>query len=336
MKTTEGQPVLPPEFNLPRAVTEIEGRDGETYLEFTTHMVTFYRQTYGEHSRFFMALRDGRLIGAHCSRCEQVMVPAATWRCPNCDFAEMTEIELPHRGVLAQTAPITIFPSASFLGEAPFARGYVDVATEAPIASFLPSRLRTTTGLERPGIFVKGVELKLVFEDQREGSIRDIFWVPLAEVPEELRGKEPLLASELDFSTPEPPAVLRDAAKADALGEAIAAMRRLADQVARSRRAQADLAGRQHVVGVTTGGGDFTISVGDSKLAIAEGIASGCEYTLVVDDPAVFTRWVRDGSLTDAAVEGTLWLPHREAFQLLPILDRLPRSTRRDLGDAVG
>jgi len=113
-------------------------------------------------------------------------------------------------------------------------------------------------------------------------------------------------------------------------------MRRLADQVARSRRAQADLAGRQHVVGVTTGGGDFTISVGDSKLAIAEGITSGCEYTLVVDDPAVFTRWVRDGSLTDAAVEGTLWLPHREAFQLLPILDRLPRSTRRDLGDAVG
>jgi hypothetical protein len=24
-------------------------------------------------------------------------------------------------------------------------------------------------------------------------------------------------------------------------------------------------------------------------------------------------------------------LPHKEAFQLLPILDRLPRSTRRDL-----
>lgn len=335
MRAAEGEPVLPTEFNLPRAVTEIEGRDGETYLEFTTHMVTFYRQTYGEHSRFFMALRDGRLIGAHCSHCQQVMVPAATWHCPNCDFAEMTEIELPHRGVLAHTAPITIFPSASFLGEAPFARGYVDVATEAPIASFLPSRLRTTTGLERPGIFVQGTELKLVFEDERQGSIRDIFWVPLAEVPEALRDKEPLLASELDFSTAEPPAVHRDAAKADALGEAMAAMRRLADSVARSRRAQADLADRQHVIGVTTGGGDFTISVGDSRLSIADGIAAETEYTLVANDPTVFTRWVHDGSLTDAAVEGTLWLPHREAFQLLPILDRLPRSTRRDLGDAV-
>jgi hypothetical protein len=45
----------------------------------------------------------------------------------------------------------------------------------------------------------------------------------------------------------------------------------------------------------------------------------------------VFTRWAADGSLTDAAVEGTLWLPNKQAFSLLPILDRLPRSVRRDL-----
>lgn len=333
MRIPQGQPVLPEDFNLARQVRELEGRDGETYLQFTTHMVTFYEQTYGEHSRFFMALREGRLIGAHCSSCEQVMVPAATWHCPNCDFAEMTEIELPQRGVLAHTAPITIFPSASFLGDAPFARGYVDVATDASIASFLPSRLRTTTGLERPGIFVQGTELKLVFEDERQGSIRDIFWVPMAEVPEELRDKEPLLASELDFTTPETPEVEQDEAKVAVLDEAMAAMRGLAEDVAKSRRAQADLAGRRHLVGVTTGGGDFSIGVADSQLSVVDGISDSVEHTLVADDPAIFTRWVRDGSLTDAAVEGSLWLPHKEAFQLLPILDRLPRSTRRDLRD---
>jgi len=330
---TNGGPVLPVDFNLEEGVSEVEGRDGETYLQFVTHMTTFYKQTYGEHSRFFMALRDGRLIGAHCSSCEQVMVPAATWRCPNCNFAEMTEIELPHRGVLAHTAPITIFPSASFLGDAPFARGYVDVATDAPIASFLPSRLRTTTGLERPGVFVMGTELKLVFEDERQGRIRDIFWVPMAEIPEGLRDKEPLLASELDFTTPEPPTVHTGDAKAAALAEALAAMGRLADEVSKSQRAQANLAGRRHLVGVATGGGDFSIEVSDSQFSVVEGIAEGVEHTMVADDPSVFTHWVQDGSLTDAAVEGTLWLPHKEAFQLLPILDRLPRSTRRDLRD---
>jgi hypothetical protein len=30
-------------------------------------------------------------------------------------------------------------------------------------------------------------------------------------------------------------------------------------------------------------------------------------------------------------VEGILWLPHKEAFGILPILDRLPRSVRRDV-----
>ncbi|HEY3356527.1 MAG TPA: zinc ribbon domain-containing protein [Polyangia bacterium] len=329
--TTEKRPALPLDFNLPSQRTELKGRDGETYLQFTSHMVTFYEQTYGEHSRFMMALRAGRLIGAECPQCKQVMVPAATWHCPNCNFVEMHEVELPHRGVLAFTAPITIFPSASFIGDAPFARGYVDVAREAPIASYLMSRLRTTTGLERPGIFVKGTELKLVFQDVREGSIRDIFWVPLAEVPEQLRDKQPLLASELNFTTPQPPAVTHDPTKAKALAEALAAMRKLAADVDRSRRAQADLANRTHVVGVKTGGGDFGFRVAGARFAVEDRLPAQVEFTLVCEDPGVFTRWVHDGSLTDAAVEGTLWLPHKEAFGLLPILDRLPRSVRRDV-----
>lgn len=332
MSARERGRILGEAWNLPREVSEVTGKDPGTYLEFNTHMVTFYRQTYGELSRFFLALREGRLIGSTCPRCKQVNVPAATWHCPTCDFVEMQEVELPHRGVLAATAPITIFPSASFIGDAPFARGYVDVATDAPIASFLPSRLRTTTGMPRPGIFVKGVELKLVFEDERAGSIRDIFWVPMSEVPSKLRERKPLLASQLDFAKPRPPAVERSKLGEKALGEALAAMRALAAKVKKSPRAQKDLAGRRHGIGVKTGGGPFAIQVSASGLRVEAGLPDHADFVMVAQDPAVFARWVADGSLTDAAVEGKLWLPHKEAFAVLPILDRLPRSVRRDLG----
>ena len=334
MTVKAGQPILPTDFNLPRTTTELKGRDGKTYLQFTSHMVTFYEQTYGEHSRFFMALREAKLIGAECPECKQVMVPAATWHCPNCNFAEMHEVELPHHGTLAFTAPITIFPSASFIGDAPFARGYVDVATDAPAASYLMARLRTTTGLERPGIFVKGTKLKLVFEDERQGSIRDMFFVPMSEIPESLHDKQPLLASELDFTTPPTPEVTADESKVGVLKEAVAAMRKLAGNVEKSRRAQADLANRTHAIGVKTAGGDFCLRVVESKMSVEEGMPDDVEVVLVAEDPGIFTRWVNDGSLTDAAVEGTLWLPHKEAFQVLPILDRLPRSVRRDLRDS--
>ncbi len=323
--------ILGDAWNLPREVSEVKGKDPGTFLQFNTHMVTFYQQTYGELSRFFLALREGRLIGSRCAKCKQVLVPASTWHCPTCNFAEMTEVELPHRGVLAATAPITIFPSASFIGDAPFARGYVDVAIDAPIASFLPSRLRTTTGLPRPGIFVKGVELKLVFEDARIGSIRDIFWVPMSEIPAKLRDRKPLLASALNFKTPPSPSVKHTKAGEKALEDAIASMKTLAGRIARSPRAQKDLAGRTHAIGIKTGGGDFTLRVAASAIRIEEGLPKKPDFVMVTKDPGVFTRWVADGSLTDAAVEGHLWLPHKEAFGVLPILDRLPRSVRRDM-----
>lgn len=318
-------------WNLPREVSEVAGKDPGTYLQFNTHMVTFYQQTYGELSRFFLALREGRLIGAQCPKCKQVMVPAASWHCPECDFADMLEVELPHRGVLAATAPITIFPSASFIGDAPFCRGYVDVAVDAPSASFLPSRLRTTTGLPRPGIFVKGIELELVFEDTRVGSIRDIFWVPMSELSPALRDKKPLLASDLSFGSPPMPEVKRDAAGEEALADAMAAMGALAEKVGKSPRAQKDLAGRTHAIGIRTGGGDFTLRVASSRFSVDAGQPDKPDFVMVSADPNVFTRWVADGSLTDAAVEGKLWLPHKEAFAVLPILDRLPRSVRRDV-----
>jgi len=330
----EALPVLPLDFNIPREVSEVRGMDDTPCLQFSSHMVTFYKQTYGELSRFFFALREGRLIGSSCPKCKQVMVPAATWHCPACNFVEMKEVTVPNHGVLAATAPITIFPSASFIGDAPFCRGYVDVATDAPAASYLPSRLCTTTGLPRPGIFVKGTKLKLVFEDDRVGSIRDIFWVPASELSKKQLDKVPLLASDLSFETPKAPDVKHTPAMVKARDAALVAMKKLAPDVAKSPRAQKDIAGRTHVVGVKTAGGDFALIVESGKLKVEDKLPKKPDFVLVAEDPGVFSRWVDDGSLTDAAVEGSLWLPNKAAFAVLPILDRLPRSVRRDLRDA--
>jgi hypothetical protein len=158
-----------------------------------------------------------------------------------------------------------------------------------------------------------------------------MFWVPVAELPANLREKKPLFASDLNFTTPPAPTVGRTPAGDKALADAMTAMRGLAEKIGKSPRAQKDLSGRTNAVGVKTGGGDFGLHVAASRLKVEPGLPGKSDFVMVTNDPAVFTRWVADGSLTDAAVEGKLWLPHKEAFGLLPILDRLPRSVRRDV-----
>jgi uncharacterized OB-fold protein len=293
-------------------------------------MLTLYKQTYGEMSRFFMALKEGKLIGARCKKCKQVMVPAATWHCPNCNFAAMDEVTLPQHGVLAATAPITFFPSATFVGKAPFCRGYVDIATDAPSASFLPCRLRTTTGIPRPGIFVKGIEVKIVFENDRQGTILDICAVPMKEVPARLRDKEPLVASQLNLENPPVPKITESRKYKDPFAAALKDMREMAAKVTKGSRAAKDLADRSHSVGVRTGGGRFGLVITSGKLRVTDAAPAKVDFTMTAEDPVVFSKWVRGGSLSDAVMEGLLWLPNLEAFPVLYALDRLPRSIRRD------
>jgi len=322
--------IIPPDYNLPKEVTVIAGKDGTPYLQFNTGMLTLYKQTYGEISRFFMGLKEGKLIGARCKKCHQVMVPAATWHCPDCDFAPMEEVTLPHQGVLAATAPITFFPSATFIGKAPFCRGYVDVATKAPVASFLPCRLRTTTGIPRPGIFVKGIEVKLVFADERQGTILDVFAVPMSEVPAKLRKKEPLLASQLNLEDPPVPKIKEGSKWKAPFAAAMKDMKTMASKVTKGSRAAKDLADRSHTIGVKTGGGKFGMVIANGKFRIVDTLPKKVSFTMTAEDPVVFTKWVKGGSLSDAVMEGLLWLPNLESFPALYALDRLPRSIRRD------
>jgi hypothetical protein len=242
----------------------------------------------------------------------------------------MDPVELRHRGVLAATAPITFFPSASFVGQAPFCRGYVDVATDAPIASFLPCRLRTTSGIPRPGIFVKGIEVKIVFEDDRQGTILDIFAVPMSEVPARLRAKEPLLASQLNLAKPAIPKLAENKKWKDPFQTALKDVKSMAARVTKGSRASKDLAGHKYAIGVRTGGGKFALLIADGKLRVVDALPKTLSFTMTAEDPTVFSKWVRGGSLSDAVMEGLLWLPNLEAFPPLYALDRLPRSIRRD------
>ena len=322
--------LIPEVYNLPKEVVVIPGKDGSPYLQFNTAMLTLYKQTYGELSPFFFGIREGKLIGARCKKCKQVMVPAASWHCPNCNFASMEPVTLPHQGVLAATAPITFFPSATFIGKAPFCRGYVDIAIGAPSASFLPCRLRTTTGIPRPGIFVKGVELKIVFEDDRQGTILDIFAVPMQEVPAKLRKKEPLLASQLNLENPPVPKLTENKKWKAPFATTMKEIRAMAGKITKGSRATKDLADRSHTIGVKTGGGKFAMVIANGKLRIVDTAPKKVDFTMTAEDPTVFSKWVRGGSLSDAVMEGLLWLPNLEAFPALYALDRLPRSIRRD------
>lgn len=320
--------ILRPEMNLPRGVRPVTGMDGISCLEFSSVMATFYWMTYGELTPFFAALKEGKLIGTRCESCGTVLIPAVSWHCPNCSFAKMEELELPHRGKLAFTAPITAFPSTYFIGQAPFCRGYVDIVDTEP-RSFMPARFRTTRGLPEPGIFVQGAEVKLVFKDQREGRITDILWVPMEEVPEELRDEEPLLASKLRFETPQMPDVKSKPELEPHMERALSDLGRMSDDVSKSPRAQKDLAGRTHSIEVRTAAGDLFLSITNGEMSITRK-GQKPDFTMVCEDPAVFSSWTSGGSLTDSQVEGLIWLPNEEAFSFLPFLDRLPRSIRRD------
>lgn len=323
--------VIPDGFNLERIVRPVIGLDNVPCLEFSSSMVTLYYQTYGELSPFFQALLNGKLIGALCPKCGMVLVPSTTFNCPDCEFEQMATLELPHRGILASTAPITIFPPAHKYGKTPYCRGYVDVAVEAKKASFMPAQLRTTTGLPRPGIFIKGIPLVLVFEDNREGRITDVFWVPKSEVSADLLNKPMLLASDLDFTDPQPPEIKLNQGMHEAYDEAWHRLVWLAEMVAKSSRAKKDIGDHECTIGIQTNGGSFGLKIKKGgELEVCYPMPDHTNFVMQTENPQVIVNWINDGSLTDAAVEGSLWLPNLQAFAMLALLDRLPRSVRRN------
>lgn len=320
-----------PEHFIPPVASEIVERDGESFLQANESMFTFYKRTKGEFSRYFLALRDDRRIfGVKCGQCGVVRVPPFALMCPDCDFAEMEFVEMPDRGVMNSTPPITYFAHSLFQSWVPFGRGRV-VLDGADTA--LPIHVYTTKGVLTPFIFAKGMPVKIVFRDERLGKPTDIFAVPLAELSEAQQAKSPLMESDLEFSaTAEPSLGEAGDAERQALAEAFEMLQELATNVDQSPRAQANLAGWQRTVAVKTSAGDLTMRIDDGHLTVAEGRPSASDFLMVCGDPQLLVDWLTfKEALTNAIVTGALWISVNKEFTTIFKLDRLPRSVRRDL-----
>ena len=107
----------------------------------------------------------------------------------------------------------------------------------------------------------------------------------------------------------------------------------MASKVARSPRAQNDLAGWRKRVQVKTPGGFFALLIDDRKLDVQRGEIDSPDFVMVSRDQDVFTEWMNfKGSLTNAIIAERLWISLNREFITVFKLDRLPRSIRRTGG----
>lgn len=321
--------VIPEHFNPPVASELIE-KDGASYLQTNEAMFTFYKRTKGEFSKYFLALRDEmKIYGIRCPSCGLVRVPPFALMCPDCDFVDMEYIEMPDRGVMNSTPPITYFAHSLFQSWVPFGRGRV-ILEGADTA--LPVHVYTTRGVLTPFIFKKGTEVKIVFRDERLGRPTDIFAVPLDELGAGQQTKSPLLESELDFTAPVEPEVGETSnAKEKAFQEAAKMLEELAANVAASPRAQANLTGWKRTIAVKTAAGVLTLGIDDGELTTGIGEPERPDLVMICSEPQLLVKWLtfRD-ALTNAIVTGDLWISVNKEFTTIFKLDRLPRSVRRD------
>lgn len=331
---------------IPYKGSKIEkGRDGAEYILRNDAMYTGYEHSQAEHSEFFLSLKNNCVIlGRICPSCEKIDVPPAKLRCPPCSppvdptkhlqqigFREMVVVALSDRGFLEATPPVVCFAPANFKSEVPYANGYVRLYTKEGTATngAMKIRIRTTTGLMRPGIAKWKDEVKIVFRDEREGSICDIFAVPASELAEEQLQKSPLFESDIEWDRDMDLNIRVD----DSFTQSGDFLRKewmiFASRIERSKRAQKDLANWSSRILVATLGGDFGLLIVDGALVV-----DGCDLfdpdiILRVDDPKTLLRYVHDGyALTNLFLEGSLHL--NVLNETIFKMDRLPRSLKRD------
>ncbi len=314
---------------IPDVGSEVVEVGNERFLQTNEAMFTFYKRSKGEHSPYFLALKERKVIlGAKCPECKLVRVPPFELYCPECDFAELELIEMPDKGVMNSTPPITYFAHSLFQHQVPFGRGRVllDGADTA-----LPINVYTTKGVLTPRIFKKGTPVKVVFRKNRAGKPTDIFAVPLSELKAAQRKKKGLLESDLDWTTTKAPSVPKPTKKAkQGLKVVMDHLQELALGAAKSARVQNDLAGWKRTIQVKTGGGPFMIQIARSRLKFQEGTAKKADFVMVVKDPRLFRDWIDfKDSLTNAIIAEKLWISKNAEFITVFKLDRVPRSLRR-------
>ncbi len=326
--------VIPEAMLPPARIERVKGNFGEEVLLRNDAMFTAYRHSAGELSAFFFALADeGRIIANVCPSCGVVNCPPYQQRCPECNFTDMEQIEIKDVGVMAATPVITMFPPARFKGDAPFGTGYVfiECGDSKTADTALPLRVRTTQGMLRRGIFKRDTPIKIVFKDERQGEITDIFAVSQAELTREQIAKSPLLESDLEWNMPKEPEFEETEESKMAFSKILFRFQALALKVSKSKAAQKDLANWTRRVEVKSGGFFFLLNINDGKMSAGyEEPDRETDLILALEDPNDFLPYLERGAaLTNLILSGKLWVSSSE-LETITRLDRLPRSLRKD------
>jgi len=318
-----------PQHMIPDVQSNVLDVDGKRYLESNEAMFTFYKRSKGEFSRYFLGLKEEKKIyGMKCPKCGLVRVPPFELYCPDCEFTELREVEMAQEGVMNSTPPITYFGHSLMQHQVPFGRGRVmlDGADTA-----LPIHVYTSKGVLTPRVFKRGTRVKVIFRKDRIGNPRDIFAVPIEEVPEKLRGAKGVEEHQLDWESPvEPsvPAPTPEARKAhDSVVQELIAM---SAQAAGSDRVRKDLAGWKRDIQVKSPGGAFGLRIDNGKLSVEPKGFDRPDMVMIAKDPELFSEWMSSKeSLTNAIIAEKLWISHNKEFTTVFKLDRVPRSIRR-------
>lgn len=330
-----------PDGAIPKVMSRISvSEDKVVCVERTEAMFTTYWASAGELSPFFLAvMKEKKIIGAKCPKCQMVLCPPYMTRCPVCQNGDGSLVdleagmEMPQEGYMLGTPPITVFANARFARYAPFGRGRV-ILGDSQCA--LPVQVFTTTGFLKPGIFQRGTKVKIIFRKNRMGFSTDYFAVPLDEVPERLRDKKGLEETSLKWKSLElgEPQVTEDYKKQ--FSNVLKAVERFVKDIPKSPRAQRDLTNWDRKILVKTGGGNFSMILASQKIKIQKGKIPRPELTLVVENPSYLGAWTKGESFVNMIRTGLAGISNLQDMETIFKLDRLPRSIRRDAEERAG
>jgi len=320
--------VIAPEY-IPDKGSHILTIDKQKYLIVNDAMYTFYQRSKGEFSPFFLALRDDKkILGCKCTKCGLVRCPPFLTHCPDCDFAPTKIVEVGQVGKMLSTPPITYFANSLFLKMAPYGRGRV-VLEGADTA--LSVNVYTTTGILAPGLIKKGTEVKVIFRDERNGEISDIFCVPTKELTKAQVAKKGLLASQINWEgAVEPTLKKATAADKDAYTKALKEIKSVIKLMNQTERARKDIAGWKRNIQVKTTGGEFAIVINNGDIRVEEKKLTKPDFVVVARDPKTLADGLAyRGAITDSVIMKRLWISKNMEFTTIFKLDRMARSVAR-------
>jgi hypothetical protein len=316
--------IIPDEF-IPEVRSRVITIDNQDYLLQNDAMFTFYERSIGELSPFFLAIKnEKKILGCKCSKCGIVRVPPMVTHCPDCEFAPTKLVEVGQVGRMNTTPPITYFATSLFLDKAPFGRGRVILKGADTALSVM---LYTTTGILVPGLITKGTEVKVIFRDEREGQISDIYCVPTSELTPQQVAKKGLQESELNWEAPKEPQFSKPTDKDMAnYRQCLKEMQALAVKMSQSKRARKAIEGWKRNIAVKTKAGEFAMYINNGDFRIEDKKLASPDFVMACEDPrTLLDGLMYKGAITDSVIMKRLWISKNLEFNTIFKLDRLAR-----------